>query len=59
MLKRGYQGTYHKMSTDRLRRYVAEFAGRRNSREMDTIDQLRAVVRGMLGKRLRYAELIA
>lgn len=59
MLKRGYQGTYHKMSTDHLGRYVAEFAGRHNAREMDTIDQLRAVLRGMVGKRLRYWELTA
>jgi transposase-like protein len=59
MLKRGYQGTYHKMSADHLGRYVAEFAGRHNARELDTIDQLRAVVRGMVGKRLRYSDLTA
>jgi len=59
MLKRGYQGTYHQMSAKHLGRYVGEFAGRHNARPLDTIDQLRAMVRGMVGRRLRYDELIA
>lgn len=59
MLRRGYHGTYHQMSGKHLGRYVGEFAGRHNQRSLDTIDQLRAIVRGMVGKRLRYAELIA
>ena len=58
-LKRGYHGTYHQMSAKHLGRYVGEFAGRHNDRPLDTIDQLRAIVRGMVGKRLRYAELVA
>ena len=56
-LKRGYHGTYHQMSAKHLGRYVREFAGRHNDRPLDTIDQLRAIVRGMVGKRLRYADL--
>ena len=59
MLKRGYQGTYHKMSAKHLDRYVTEFAGRHNAREADTVDQLAGVVAGMRGKRLRYRDLIA
>ena len=59
MLKRGYMGTYHQMSAKHLGRYVAEFAGRHNIRERDTVDQLRAVARGMVGKRLRYSDLTA
>ena len=59
MLRRGYHGTYHQMSGKHLGRYVGEFAGRHNQRSLDTIDQLRAIVRGMVGKRLRYADLIA
>ena len=58
MLKRGYVGTYHKMSVKHLDRYVNEFAGRHNQRPMDTIDQMSAMVRGMDGKRLRYEDLI-
>ena len=58
MLKRGYQGTYHKLSVKHLDRYVNEFAGRHNQRPMNTIDQMSAMVRGMDGKRLRYTDLI-
>lgn len=59
LMRRGYHGTYHKMSPKHLDRYVAEFSGRYNSRELDTIDQMAALVRGMMGKRLQYDELIA
>ena len=58
MLKRGYQGTYHKISPKHLQRYVNEFAGRHGIRERDTIDQMAAVVAGMVGKRLTYRELV-
>ena len=36
LLKRGYHGTYHKMSAKHLERYVQEFAGRHNVRTKDT-----------------------
>ena len=59
MLKRGYHGTYHQMSPKHLDRYVMEFAGRHNDREADTLDQMQRIVRGMVGKRLRYDDLAA
>ena len=59
MLKRGYHGTYHKMSVKHLDRYVAEFAGRHNIREFDTAAQMTWIVRDMVGKRLKYKELTA
>ena len=58
MLKRGYIGTFHQMSEKHLGRYVAEFAGRHNARPLGTLDQMRAIVHGMNGRRLRYSDLV-
>ncbi len=46
------------MSAKHLGRYVSEFEGRHNQRSKDTIEQMKAMVRGMSGKRLCYADLI-
>lgn len=59
MLKRGYMGTYHYMSWKHLQRYVDEFTGRHNIRDMDTIRQMHEVVAGLVGRRLMYKELTA
>ena len=59
MLKRGYHGTYHKMSRKHLNRYVQEFAGRHNTRSEDTMDQMAGIACRMSGRRLPYADLIA
>ena len=58
-LKRGYKGTYHKMSAKHLSRYITEFAGRHNVRDYDTIVQMEMLAKGFVGKRLRYKDLIA
>ena len=58
LMKRGYQGIYHKMSVQHLHRYVTEFEGRHNDRSSDTIDQMTGLVQGMMGRRLRYVDLI-
>ena len=58
MLKRGYVGVFHRMSPEHLHRYVTEFEGRHNARDLDTKDQLGAMVRGAEGRRLTYKKLI-
>lgn len=59
MLKRGYVGVYHHFSIKHLGRYVKEFEGRHNQRPLDTLEQMSMMVRGSVGKRLRYADLTA
>lgn len=58
-LKRGYYGTYHRMSPKHLERYVTEFTGRHNVREFDTIEQMAFLAKGMVGKHLPYKTLTA
>ena len=58
ILKRGYVGTYHRMSPQHLARYVTEFTGRFNQRELAPLERMAAAVRGMEGKRLPYADLV-
>ena len=56
MLKRAHMGTFHKISPEHLHRYVREFAGRHNLRNLDTLDQMAEVIRRMEGKRLQYKD---
>ena len=58
MFKRGYVGTFHRMSPEHLSRYVMEFEGRHNARDLDTAAQMAAMVTGAEGRRLRYRDLI-
>ena len=53
-----YMGTYHWMSAKHLHRYVTEFAGRANVRDFDTLTQMKLLAFGMVGKRLRYQDLV-
>ena len=58
MLDRGIMGNFHHVSHKHLDRYIGEFAGRHNQRSQDTLHLLHRVAGGMVGKRLRYKELI-
>ena len=59
MMKRGFHGTYHRMSPKHLHRYVGEFSGRHNDRDEDTVVQMNRSAARMEGRRLRYEDLIA
>ncbi len=59
MLKRAHKGTFHKLSAKHLQRYVNEFAGRHNIRELGTLDQMRDTVAHLVGRDLLYRDLIA
>ena len=58
MVRRGYDGIYHHISEDHLHRYINEFAGRHNIRNMDTIKMMGEVAENMTGQRLTYKDLI-
>ena len=47
------------MSEKRLQRFVYEFVARHNLRELDTIDQMEELARGMIGKRVKHSDLIS
>ena len=46
------------MSRKHLHRYLREFAGRHNVRNLDTLHQMALLVKGLVGRRLTYAELV-
>ena len=58
LFKRAYMGTFHQLSERHLHRYVGEFAGRHNMRELGTLAQMALVVDRAIGRRLRYKDLV-
>ena len=59
ILKRMHKGTYHQISPKHLHRYVDELAGRHNQRPLPPLERMATMVRGLVGQRLRYQDLIA
>ncbi len=59
ILKRGITGTYHHISQQHLKRYLAEFDFRYNERmalEVSDVERTRKAVSGVVGKRVTYQE---
>lgn len=59
MLKRGHKGTFHKISPKHLNRYVQEFAGKHNIRDLETLAQMRDTVARLVGRNLLHRRLTA
>ena len=59
LLKRAYHGTHHWYSHKHMHRYVHECTARFNARDLETIDQLKQLATGGIGKRLTFSELTA
>jgi transposase-like protein len=57
LLKRGLHGTYVSVEPFHLFRYIDEQAFRFNNRNMNDSERFDIVMRGIVGKRLTYAEL--
>ena len=58
MFKRAHKGTFHKLSPKHLHRYVDEFAGRHNLRDLDTLEQMASIASDMEQSQLRYKDLV-
>ena len=56
--KRGYVGTYYKMSPKHLPLYLKEFVGRHNARPLDTVDQMALMFSSGVGSRLNWLDLV-
>ena len=56
-LRRAEIGVYHKISKKHRERYIQEVVGRRNINDLDTQEQARVVIRGMIEKRITFADL--
>jgi len=52
LLKRGYYGLYHDMSTQHRHRYTNEFSFRLDTAKEDTMDFIATTVGRMKGRRL-------
>ena len=59
VLSRMAMGTYHQISPKHLHRYVDELAGLNNQRPLPSLERMAALVRGFVGQRLRYTDLVA
>lgn len=58
MIKRAHKGALHKLNPKHSDRYVQKFAGRHNLRELDTLEQMGAIL-ALPESRLRYKGLLA
>jgi transposase-like protein len=59
LLKRGIMGAFHHVSEKHLPRYLAEFDRRWNTRDISDGDRAVSVIATAVGKRLKYAEMVA
>ena len=59
VLKRAHEGTFHKLSPKHLNRYITEFVGKHNVRDLDTLAQMATLAAGLAGKRLMLRDLVA
>ena len=59
VIKRAHKGTFHKLSDKHLQRYVDEFCGKHNTKDLSPLGRMQVVAAGMIGKRLMYRDLIS
>ena len=57
LLKRGHHGTDQRISVLHLLRYLTEFTGCLNHRDLDSCEEMEVLARGLLCNNLMYPEL--
>lgn len=59
MLKPAHEGTFQQISPNHLSRYVEEFPGSHNIRNLGTFAQMMTLTVSLVGMRLMYRNVIA
>lgn len=59
MLEKIPERNLSQVQQDTRHRYEYEFAVRPNSREEDTIDRMKIIVVGMIGRRIMFKDLVS
>ena len=58
LVKRGYNGTSHRIDPKHPRRYINEFSERLNMKMLDAVNKMCMIVQNMVGKGLAYERLV-
>ncbi|MYA87076.1 MAG: IS1595 family transposase [Boseongicola sp. SB0662_bin_57] len=58
LFNRVYHGAFHHLSRNQLDRRASASTGRNNVRDVGTLDQIAFFARGIVGKRIRFRELV-
>lgn len=58
VIKKAYHGTYHWFSAKHMNACMQQYVANHNLKELDTMKIMSSTVKGMLGRRLTYAELV-
>ena len=59
LVRRGYNGTFHRIDPKHLHRYINEFSGRLNMKMLDAMNKMCMIVQNMVSRRLTYGQLVA
>ena len=59
LVRRGYNGAFHRIGPKHLHRHINEFSGRLNMKMLDAVNKMCMIVQNMVGKGLTYGQPVA